>query len=99
MAMDEIVIVGYGSVQKSDLTGAVASISSEDLGDRQATSVAGLIQGRAPGLDVSGDKIRVRGITTFNNTDPLVVIDGFLGGDVHIINILGCIHHIPFIGG
>ncbi|MAU15124.1 MAG: hypothetical protein CMH46_06235 [Muricauda sp.] len=86
VAMDEIVIVGYGSVQKSDLTGAVASISSEDLGDRQATSVAGLIQGRAPGLDVSGDKIRVRGITTFNNTDPLVVIDGFLGGDLSTVN-------------
>jgi TonB-linked SusC/RagA family outer membrane protein len=84
--MEEIVIVGYGSVKKSDLTGAVSSISSEDLGDRQATSVAGLIQGRAPGVEVSGDKIRIRGITTFNNTDPLVVIDGFLGGDLSTVN-------------
>ncbi|MBA4746335.1 MAG: TonB-dependent receptor [Muricauda sp.] len=86
VAMDEIVVVGYGSVQKSDLTGAVASISSEDLGDRQATSVAGLIQGRAPGVDATGGKIRIRGITTFNNTDPLVVIDGFLGGDLSTVN-------------
>ncbi len=86
VSMDEVVVVGYGSVQKSDVTGAVSSISSEDLGDRQATSVAGLIQGRAPGVDVSGGKIRIRGITTLNNTDPLVVIDGFLDGDLSSVN-------------
>ena len=85
-ALEEVVIVGYGSVQKSDLTGAVSSISSEDLGDRQATSLAALIQGRAPGVEVSGGKIRIRGITTFNNTDPLIVIDGFLGGDLSTVN-------------
>lgn len=85
-SLKEVVVIGYGSVQKSDLTGAVSSISSEDLGDRQATSVASLIQGRAPGVDVSGGKIRIRGITTFNNTDPLIVIDGFLGGDLATVN-------------
>ncbi len=83
---DEVVVVGYGSVQKSDLTGAVSSISSKDLGDRQATSLASLIQGRAAGVEVSRDKIRIRGITTFNNTDPLIVVDGFLGGDLSTIN-------------
>jgi TonB-linked SusC/RagA family outer membrane protein len=84
--LNEIVVVGYGSVKKSDLTGAVSSISKKDLGDRQVSDIASLIQGRATGVDVSQGTIRIRGITTFNNSDPLVVIDGFLGGNLATVN-------------
>lgn len=84
--LDEVVVVGYGAVKKSDLTGAVSSISKEDIGDRQVTSLASLIQGRAAGVDVSQGTIRIRGITSFNNTDPLVVIDGFIGGNYSTVN-------------
>ncbi|MGL6268695.1 MAG: carboxypeptidase-like regulatory domain-containing protein, partial [Chitinophagaceae bacterium] len=78
--------IGYGSVKKSDLTGAVSSINAKDIGDRQVSDIGSLIQGRASGVDVTGGKIRIRGVTTFNNTDPLVVIDGFLGGNVATVN-------------
>ncbi len=83
---DDVVVIGYGSVKKSDLTGSVSSISKKDLGDRQVSDIGSLIQGRAAGVDVSQGTIRVRGITTFNNTDPLVVIDGFIGGNQAAIN-------------
>lgn len=82
----DIVVVGYGSVRKSDLTGAVSSISKKDIGDRQVSDLASLIQGRAAGVDVSQGTIRIRGITTFNNSDPLVVIDGFIGGNLSTVN-------------
>lgn len=85
-SLDEVVVVGYGTVKKSDLTGSVSSISKKDLGDRQVSSIAALIQGRAAGVDVTAGKIRIRGVTSFNNTDPLVVIDGFIGGNLATIN-------------
>ncbi len=84
--LEEVVVVGYGAVKKSDLTGAVSSISRKDIGDRQVSDLASLIQGRAAGVDVSQGKIRIRGITSFNNTDPLIVIDGFIGGNVSTVN-------------
>src|SRR5690554_744087 len=84
--IDEVVAIGYGTVQKSDLTGSVSSVTSQDLGDRVTTDLASLIQGKAAGVEVSRDNIRIRGVTTFNNTDPLVVIDGFLGGNMSDVN-------------
>ena len=84
--LDEVVVVGYGAVKKSDLTGAVSSISKKSLGDRQVSSIAQLIQGQAAGVDVSQGKVRIRGVTSFNNTDPLYVIDGFIGGNPATIN-------------
>jgi TonB-dependent starch-binding outer membrane protein SusC len=84
--LEEIIVVGYGSVKKSDLTGSVSSINSKDFGDRQISDIGSLIQGKATGVDVSQGKIRIRGVTTFNNTDPLIVIDGFLGGNLESVS-------------
>lgn len=84
--LDDIVIIGYGTIRKSDLTGSVVSVSSKDFGDRGGTSVGSLLQGKATGVDVTADKIRVRGVTTMNNTDPLYVIDGFIGGDMGTVH-------------
>lgn len=83
---DDIVVIGYGSVRKSDVTGAVSSVSKKNLGDRQVSGIGQLIQGQAAGVDVSQNKIRIRGVTSFNNTDPLVVIDGFIGGNLATVN-------------
>ncbi|HZK62781.1 MAG TPA: TonB-dependent receptor [Puia sp.] len=82
----DVVVVGYGSVKKSDLTGSISSVSRKDLGDRQVPDVASLLAGRAAGVDVSQGAIRVRGVTTFNNTDPMYVIDGVLGGNISTVN-------------
>ena len=85
-SIDEVVAVGYGTVKKKDLTGSVSSVSSADLGDRLVSDVGSLIQGKVSGVDVSQGQIRVRGVTTFNNTDPLIVIDGFIGGNMNTVN-------------
>lgn len=88
--LDEVVVVGYGTMRKSDMTGSVAKVNVEDM--RKATSIdaAKAIQGRVAGVNVisnsgspgSGVKIRVRGIGTINNSDPLFVVDGFPMGDI-----------------
>lgn len=85
-SLDEVIVIGYGTVKKSDLTGSVATVGAEDFGDRSGTSIGSLIQGVAPGVDVTEGKVRVRGVTTINNTDPLYVIDGFIGGDASTVH-------------
>lgn len=83
--LDEVVVVGYGTVKKRDLTGAVASISSEKIEQVAVTNPALALQGRVPGVLVEqtnyapggGLKIRVRGNRSFNaSNDPLYVVDG-----------------------
>lgn len=83
--MDEVVIIGYGSVKKSDLTGSVASIKSEDLNATSISSIDQGIQGKAAGVVVtqnsgqpgSGTSIRIRGTTSImGSNEPLYVIDG-----------------------
>ncbi len=86
-ALEEIVVIGYGSVKKKDLTGAVVSLSEEDMTTGAAiTSAAGMLQGRAAGVEVSsGDgtpggalSIVIRGNTSISNSnEPLYVVDGF----------------------
>jgi TonB-linked SusC/RagA family outer membrane protein len=85
--LDEVVVVAYGTVKKSDLTGAVSSISSEDIQKVHATSVDQALQGRAAGVQVSqvsgrpgGEtSIRIRGTSSINaGNEPLYVIDGML---------------------
>jgi TonB-linked SusC/RagA family outer membrane protein len=86
IGIEEVVAIGYGTQRKSDVTGSVSSVSKKDLGDRQVSSIAALIQGKAAGVDVTQGKMRIRGVTSFNNTDPLVVIDGFIGGNLSTVN-------------
>ena len=85
-SLNEVVVVGYGTVKKSDLTGSVASISAADLKKVQLTSLDQGLQGRAPGVQViqstgqpgGGVSIRVRGGNSITGTnEPLYVIDGF----------------------
>lgn len=85
-ASDDIVVIGYGVTKKSDLTGSVATVNVKDAGDRQTPDIATLLQGKVTGVEVNAGSIRIRGVTSFNNTDPLVVIDGFLGGNLSTIN-------------
>ena len=81
--MEEVVVVGYGIQKKVNLTGAVSSIKGETLSNKNVMSAAQSLQGTAPGLTVSTSNgepdnatLRVRGIGTLNNNDPLVLIDG-----------------------
>lgn len=96
--LDQVVVIGYGSVKKSDLTGSVASIETDALSEIPANSVDGLLQGRAAGLQVvnssqdpgASSTVRIRGGSSLRGSNaPLVVVDGFpLGeaGDLKQIN-------------
>lgn len=81
--LDEVVVIGYGVMRKKDLTGAISQVSSKDLMKQPSPSLGAALQGRAAGLQVissgtPGDNVsmKVRGIGTINNSDPLLVIDG-----------------------
>ena len=81
--VEETVVVGYTTQRKSDLTGAVTVVSVEDLKNSPALDVMSAMQGRVAGMNISqsGDpsaraSIRIRGIGTLNNTNPLYIIDG-----------------------
>lgn len=86
--LGEVVVVGYGTQKKANLTGAVSSVSVEDMGDRPITNSSTLLQGTASGVyalqksgqpGADGANINIRGVGTLNNSDPLVLIDGFPG--------------------
>lgn len=86
--LDEVVVIGYGTVKKSDVTGAVSSIEAEELTAYPAVSTEQALQGRAAGVQVSanngapgsGFKVRIRGGTSINaSSDPIYVVDGFVG--------------------
>lgn len=87
--IDEVVVVGYGTQKKVNLTGAVSSINADDLANIPVMSTAQALAGLAPGLSVvqnsgkpgSGATVKIRGTGTFSNagTDPLVLIDGISG--------------------
>ncbi|SFF67921.1 TonB-linked outer membrane protein, SusC/RagA family [Salegentibacter agarivorans] len=93
--LDEVVIVGYGTQKKSDVTGAVSSISSEDIQKTANVSINQAIQGRAAGVTVSktsgspgaSPTVRIRGTGTVNNADPLYVVDGIPVNDIRNINM------------
>ena len=83
-ALDEVVVVGYTTQRKADLTGAVASVKMESLNDMASTGISDAIQGRMSGVTIlqnsgapgSGTSVHIRGIGTFGNKEPLYVIDG-----------------------
>ncbi|MDR2139007.1 MAG: TonB-dependent receptor [Tannerella sp.] len=99
--IEEVVVVGYGTVRKSDLTGSIASISSEKFKNLPQGGVTNILQGKAAGVNItttSGagkNNIRIRGITSLNkSSEPLWVVDGVIGGqasnfyDIQSIEVL-----------
>ncbi len=94
ISLGDVVVIGYGSVKRSDLTGAVTSVKAEDIRKLPVTRVEEALQGKAAGVMVlqnSGQPgnapvIRVRGLATVNGGSPLIVIDGITGGSLGDIN-------------
>lgn len=80
-ALDEVVVIGYGTVKKRDLTGAVSSVKEDVILATPTTSVATALQGRIAGLDINGSDMRIRGNRSISGSnDPLVIVDGVQGG-------------------
>ena len=85
--MEDVVVVGYGTQKKMNLTGAIATVDEKQLQNRSAPSVAHMLQGSVPGLTISTSSgrpgnsadLNIRGITSINGGSPLVLIDGAEG--------------------
>lgn len=101
--LDEVVVIGYGTVKKKDLTGAVATVSGKELQAGLARTASSALQGRIAGVTVSnsngqpgeGMNINIRGVNSLSNTQPLYVIDGVYGdlnmvepSDIQSIDVL-----------
>lgn len=92
--LQQVVVVGYGTQRKSDLTGAVGSVKSEDIARLPVANVEQALQGKVAGVYVApssgepgaGAVIRIRGTGTLNNANPLYVIDGMITSDARFIN-------------
>lgn len=83
--LDEVVVVGFGTQKRANVTGAVSTLTGDDIARRPVTNAASALQGMTPGLTVQnfggapgeeGMSIRIRGIGTLNNASPLVLVDG-----------------------
>ena len=93
IGIEEVVAIGYGTVKKSDLTGAVATVNGTKIVERQATQLSSALQGTMTGVTVtqsssepgSSATIRVRGTTTISDSNPLVIVDG-VPGNIDDIN-------------
>lgn len=90
--LDEVVVVGYGTQKRVNLTGAISTVSSKDLIDRPATSATHMLQGKVPGLNITTSSgtpgnsasINIRGTNSINGGSPLILIDGVEGDLGHV---------------
>ena len=92
--LDEVVVIGYGTVKKRDLTGSVGSVKGSTVAERSTTQLSSALQGALSGVMVtrdsgapgSGGTIRVRGITTMSDNNPLVIVDGVPVNNINAVN-------------
>ena len=91
--IDEVVVIGYGTQKKADLTGSVANVSTDDLNTQSNTTIGQALQGKIAGVDIvsqggapgGSTRVMVRGIGTLNNSSPLYIVDGmYMSGIDHI---------------
>ncbi len=93
-ALQDVVVVGYGTQQKTSVTGAVDQITPKDLEGKPAINTMQLLQGVSPNLIIqtpdpspgAAQNFNIRGVGTFGDNTPLVVIDGVVGGNINLIN-------------
>lgn len=94
--LDEIVVVGYGTQAKVNLTGAVSTINKDDLMERPVTNISSALQGLSPGITVTSglgqpgndaSTIRIRGVGTMNDADPYILIDGIETGTFDALDV------------
>ena len=92
-ALNEVVVVGYGTMKRSDMTGALSSVDTKEMAKRTTTNPAEALQGKVAGVNIlksggnagAGVSIKIRGIKTFGDNEPLYIVDGF-PGDINSVN-------------
>lgn len=92
-ALEEVVVIGYGTQRKRDVTGAITSLKGEEIADRPNANPLNSIQGRAAGVVItnsgvagSSPTIRIRGVGSISNTNPLYVVDGIFTDNIDFVN-------------
>lgn len=93
-ALDEVVVVGYGTQKKRKVVGAVDQVNNEAFKGRPNVNTTLALQGKAPSLTIqqtnsepgAGLNLNIRGVSTLGNNSPLIVIDGIVGGDINALN-------------
>jgi len=95
-SLNEVVVVGYGTQKKGDVTGAISSVNGDVLKDQPEVNFLGGLEGKTAGVQItqnsgapgSTPQVRIRGLTSINNSDPLYVVDGIplQSNDVNIID-------------
>lgn len=91
--LEETVVIGYGTMKKSDMTGAISSVDVDELSKRTTTNPAEALQGKIAGVNIqksggnagAGVQVKIRGVKTFGDNQPLYIIDGF-PGDINAVN-------------
>ena len=91
--IDEVVVIGYGTARKRDLTGSIASIKASDFADRPSTNPLSSLQGKVSGVQVvntgragQDPEIRIRGTNSINGYAPLYVVDGLFSDNINYLN-------------
>ena len=102
-ALEEVVVVGYGTARRGDLTGSISSVQGTQLSNRSTQQISTAMQGQIAGVQVTRNNggpgasatIRIRGVTTLSNNDPLVIVDGIpsslndvIASDVETMTVL-----------
>ena len=92
-ALEEVVVIGYGTAEKRDLTGSIAQISGSEVADRPSANPVASLQGRVAGVQVVNSgrpgaqpDVRIRGTNSINNVRPLYVVDGILNDNIDFLN-------------
>ena len=92
--LDEVVVIGYGAVKKSDLTSSIATVKGTEITETVTGNAMDALQGKVNGVQVTSGggpgatpKVLIRGVTTMNNTNPLYVVDGMpVGDNINFLN-------------
>ncbi|HSB93841.1 MAG TPA: TonB-dependent receptor plug domain-containing protein, partial [Flavitalea sp.] len=92
-ALNEVVVIGYGTANKRDLTGSISTVKAKDIADRPSSNPVALLQGKVPGLTVVNSgrpgaepDIRIRGTNSINGVKPVYVVDGILNDNINFLN-------------
>lgn len=92
-SLEEVIVIGYGSQRKQDMTGAVSVVKTDELIQQPTAQLTNQLQGRVSGVTITGSgqpgeapQIRIRGINTFGNNDPLYIVDGVASSGINDIN-------------
>lgn len=92
-ALEEVVVIGYGTARKRDLTGSIASINADEISNRPSTNLLASIQGKVAGVQVVNSgragqdpEVRIRGTNSINGYSPLYVVDGLFSDNINYLN-------------